>query len=127
MQRLQYPIKSSGDFVGLLDQTSNNTTNWVDITSADFLSSASGNQIPNDLVFSDLAIYNGSGNVAYIKLRPKTANNDPTTNELQILAGGILATNILGLADGNITTMSFKKTAGTDELVFTCSFVKRGE
>ena len=126
MQQLQAPIKSSGDFVGCLDQTNNNTTSWVNLRSNDFLSSSSGSQIPINLAFSDISIYNGSSNTAYLKLRPKVGDDDTTIGELQIPAGGIFATNILGLKDGDVVTISFKKYASTDQLVFTCSFVLRG-
>jgi hypothetical protein len=122
--RLQYPVKT-GDHLGLYDATSVNNTNWNDLSSEDFKSSSTGSAVPIDLEFGDLSVYNGSNNVAYIKLRAKNANNDPTTNELIVLAGGILSFNTLGLQSGSVETISFKKTAGTDPLIFTSSFNRK--
>lgn len=122
--RLQYPVKT-GDDIGVYDATAINNTNWNDISSDDFKSSTTGNLVTTDLEFGELSVYNGSLNNAYIKLRAKTANGDTTDGELIILAGGILGFNCLGFQSGSITTISFKKTAGTDSLIFTSSFNRK--
>lgn len=122
--RLQYPVKT-GDAIGLHNASATNNTIWNNLSSDDFKSSTTGLAVPADLEFGDLSVYNGSNNNAYLKLRAKTADGDTTDNELVILAGGILGFNCLGFQSGSVETISFKKTAGTDSLIFTSSFNRK--
>ena len=122
--RLQYPVKT-GDAIGVYDATSVNNTIWNDLSSDDFKSSTTGLAVATDLEFGELSVYNGSLNTAYIKLRAKTADGDTTDGELIVLAGGILGFNCLGFQSGSVVTISYKKTAGTDSLIFTSSFNRK--
>lgn len=119
---LQYPI-SSGEHIGVFDAQSTANTIWNNLTSASFTSSSTGLAVPANQAFSDLTVYNSSISVAYVKLRAKTADGDPTTSEIPILAGGVFGTNCLGLKSGNILSISFKKANAGDNLIFLSSFV----
>lgn len=122
--RLQYPVKQ-GDYLGVVNVASVNNTIWNNLSSNDFKSSVSGSAIPSGLEFCDLSVYNSSNNDCYLKLRAKTADGDATTNELVILSGGMLAFNCLGFKEGYVETISYKKTATSDGLLFTCSFSRK--
>lgn len=122
--RLQYPVKT-GDYIGVNDVSAVNNTIWNNLVSNDFKSSVSGSAIPSGLEFCDLSVYNSSNNDCYLKLRAKTLDADPITNELVILAGGLISFNTLGFKEGYVDTISYKKTAGTEGLLFTCSFNRK--
>lgn len=119
---LQYPI-SSGEHIGAIDTTTTfaNTT-WNNLTSGDFQSSSADALVPSGQAFSDLTVYNSSLNTAFVKFRAKIANNDPITNEIPILAGGVLSLNLQGFKSGNVITIAFKKGAVADKVIFVASF-----
>lgn len=125
MLKLQYPTKV-GDYLGCLDVTSIADTVWHDVKSQDFKDSTTGTAIPSDLPFSEITVYNASNNSAFFKLRPRVGAGDTTANELILLAGGVLSFQALGLSVGELSTVAFKKGNGADQIVFTCSFVKKG-
>jgi len=123
MFKLQSPIQT-GEFIGALSTSANNTTDWTDIKSENFKDSTTGLVLPADKAFGEVSVYNPGLNDAFIKLRARTAANDATTSELRVLAGGSIALNVLGLKPGSIITISYKKGAAGDDLFFTCSFFR---
>lgn len=118
---LQYPI-SSGEHLGVKDATSTANTIWNNLASSDFHSSTTNLNVPSGVAFSDLTVYNSSVNVCYLKLRAKTADADPTSTEIPILAGGVFSMTVQGFKSGNVEVIAFKKGAAGDRVIFIASF-----
>lgn len=123
MFKLQSPIQT-GEFIAALSTSANNTTDWTNLTSADFKNTVNGLSVPAGQAFGEVSVYNPGLNDAFIKLRARTVAGDTTASELRILAGGSLSLNVLGLKAGSVEIISYKKGAAGDDLFFTCSFFR---
>ena len=119
------PLRTAG-YYGSLDTTLNATTNWVDITSAGLTDSTTGAALPAGLVFTALAIHNPGALPLYYKLRARTVAGDPTTGELQVPAGLSVTLGFAGVIGDPITTISYRKGAGGDNVALTCGLELAG-
>jgi len=69
MNRLQYQIQT-GEFIACKSTSANNSTDWTDLNSSDFIDSTTGTALDADLAFCDISVYNPGSATAYFKLRP---------------------------------------------------------
>lgn len=117
------PPTTEGRFRAVYNAVANSTTDWIDIDSSDFTSMATGVNLDSGLTLVSITAVSLSGNIFYLKYRPRDSAND------SILASdGVLPVftswfdNPTNLYEGPVTTFSFKKTQSTDEVFFIAGF-----
>lgn len=112
-----------GRYRAVHDITANATTDWTDLSSDDFYSLVSGNQLAANKLFYTISV--ATDKPLYLKLRPKTLVSDPTdyTDGVVYVYGGYLD-NPINLNDGVVYTISYKKTDPTTSAQFICGFTE---
>jgi hypothetical protein len=117
------PPTTEGRFRAVFSAANVNTAGWTDLDSSDFVSVVSGNALASGLTFVSLTAYAASGEVFYLKYRPRTSATDPTD-----VSDGVIPVvsswfdNPTILYDGPVNTISFKKTNAADDVLFIAGF-----
>lgn len=117
------PPTTEGRFRAVFSAANLNTTDWTDIDSSDFVSVSTGNALDSGLTFTSLTAVKVSGDTFYLKYRPR----DGVGDSILASAGVIPVTsswfdNPTNLYEGPVTTISFKKSSATDDVLFIAGF-----
>ena len=110
---------SSGNIRGVFNASSVNNTNWNDLTSSDFVDTTTGSACAASLKFAFLAAINKGSSLMYIKYRARTGAGDAITNELPVDYS-----YSDDIATQEVSTIAYKKAAGSDSVYFIAGFVK---
>ncbi len=112
------PVRTAG-YTGTIDTSSNASTDWTDVTSANVTDSRTGSAMPAALVFTSVAVQNTSATAsAFVKLRARVGAGDATSGEFEVPAGSAIAIECAGLVGGSPSTIAYKKGGASDELIF---------
>jgi hypothetical protein len=123
----KYPNTTSPErtaaIIGAVDTSSNASTDWTDLTSADFKSTTTGSAVAAGKIFSYLTIHNTSTTAsAFLKFRARDGAGDTTSAELEIPATMSIGYGMAGMEGGPILTIAYRKAAAGDELVIQAGF-----
>jgi len=121
---VQAPI-SAGQFVAAYQADAVNDTDWHTLTSNDFYSSVTGSQLSAGLKFAFVNVTNSNTTTPmYIKFRARVAAGDATGNTAGVIpVFSSYSIDVQALADGgNITSIAYKKAAGSDKVSIHCGF-----
>ena len=112
-----------GRYRAVHDITANATTDWTDLSSDDFYSLVSGNQLPAGKLFFTISV--ATDTPIFFKLRAKNAVNDSTdyTDGVLKIYGSYLE-NPINLFDGVVYTISYKKEDPNTSAQFICGFTE---
>lgn len=115
------PIKA-GSFRAMYDLSSTASTDWQDLSSADFKDSATGETLASGYKFAWVGVINLSlDGVAYVKYRARVAADDTTANELPILPYSLHSDDI-GTLTADVSTISVKKNDASDSVYVIAGF-----
>tara|TARA_R100000773_G_C4219698_1_gene118321 strand:- start:862 stop:1227 length:366 start_codon:yes stop_codon:yes gene_type:complete len=112
---------SSGSIRGVFNASSVNNTDWNDLSSDNFVDSVTGSACAASLKFAFLAVVNKGSNLMYIKYRARTGAGDAITNELPV---DYSYSDDIATISAEVSTIAYKKAAGSDSVYFIAGFVK---
>ena len=121
---VQAPI-SAGQFVAAYQADAVNDTDWHTLTSDEFYSSVTGSQLTDGLKFAFVNVTNSNTTTPmYIKFRARVAAGDGFGNTDGVIpVFSSYSIDVQALADGgNITSIAYKKAAGSDKVSIHCGF-----
>lgn len=111
----------SGSIRGVYNASSVNDTDWHDLSSDDFVDSATGSACASGLSFAFLAVVNKGSNLMHIKYRARTGAGDATTNELPI---DYYYSDDIGTINTTVSTIAYRKSGASDTVYFIAGFDK---
>jgi len=121
---VQYPIHAGGYFAAY-NASSVNDTDWHTLSSDDFYDTLTGNQLSAGLKFAYVQIVSGSTDtLSYWKARAADGPSDGVANSdgaIPVFSGQNV--DVQALVSGSaVTSIAYKKAAGSDSFVVYCGF-----
>jgi hypothetical protein len=115
---------SAGQVFATYDATSQNDTDWHSLSSDDFYDTTTGTQLDAGLKFAFVGVASDNTTAkTFIKLRAASGAGDSTANSGGVIP--VLSTfnvDSQALANSNVTSIAYKKAAGSDIVVLYCGF-----
>jgi len=123
ISKVSYPSQE-GRYRAVHEITANATTDWTDLSSEDFYSLVTGQQLTEGKVMVTINIAIEGSDPMFFKLRARDGANDGTdyTDGVLKVHSGYLE-NPINLHGGHITTISYKKTNANTSAQFICGFI----
>lgn len=119
-----YPTHAGG-YLAAYSASSVNDTDWHTLSSDDFYDARTGAQLSAGLKFAFVEFVSGSTDTAsYCKLRAADGPSDGVTNAdgvIEVLGSFKVDVQAL-VSGGDVTSIAYKKAAGSDSFVVYCGF-----
>ena len=119
-------LTKAGGYRAVYRGSAISSTDWTDLTSADFYDVYTGSALAASLTFRSLQVVNRGSSSMFIKYRARTGAGDSTAyteGVIQIEGGAEWSDDII-LNAGPIKTIAFKKGATGDQVLFFVGFDK---
>jgi hypothetical protein len=121
---VQYPIHAGG-YASAYNASAVNDTDWHSLSSTDFYDAQTGTQLSAGLKFAFVNIVSGSTTtVSFFKPRAAAGAGDGTANTDGVIPVlGSYSVDVQALIGGvNVTSIAYKKAAGSDSFVIYAGF-----